>query len=502
MGKGTEKRFKQWCSAAILLAMLLMPILTLGEESAEADFIWGAYRGLRRFEKDGKIGLMDEENNVRVPALYDDIWSRMDGYLGEHPVFSAIEGDYDTCYLWDTCEPLFTAYRKGTLSWGITNIDNSGIYLFFRHDEGRIYFSTEEGEVLGVRDWQGVMDFFEGFCAVEREGKWGYIDTTGEVVVPIIWDKACLFENGYAKVRQGEKWGLVDTTGSTVVAPVWDNIFPFTAGWALVVKDDQYGYINQQGEMLTENMMNDAWRFSNGMAKVRGQDSENGHLYGYINTEGEMIIPAKYKSFYSFEENGTVRVSYGAGENGIIDKQGNEILEPVWEKAYTISCFDLYPDNKNVIPAKDDMIMAINNKNIENDGKITHFFDIQGNLLFTVEGTIRVFSEGLAIVYGEEDYYVLHSNGDMYPFPEGTMPEKSPRDEAGSPDPSRFAEGVLVVKTEEGLLGAIDPKGNCAIEPVYNDMSLFCEDGLFGVEKEGKWCFINKKGEPLTPNGI
>lgn len=52
-------------------------------------------------------------------------------------------------------------------------------------------------------------DFSEGLAAVERNGKWGYIDATGREIVPPGYDEVEPFSDGYAKVCRNTKWGIV-----------------------------------------------------------------------------------------------------------------------------------------------------------------------------------------------------------------------------------------------------------------------------------------------------
>jgi hypothetical protein len=61
--------------------------------------------------------------------------------------------------------------------------------------------------------YDNAKDFSEDLAAVERAGKWGYIDKTGKEVVPCVYDDAYAFHEGLAQVKQAGKWGYIDTTG-------------------------------------------------------------------------------------------------------------------------------------------------------------------------------------------------------------------------------------------------------------------------------------------------
>lgn len=52
--------------------------------------------------------------------------------------------------------------------------------------------------------------FYEGYAAVKKDGKWGYIDTNGNVVVDFVFDKATPMSNGKAWVIYNGKTGRIN----------------------------------------------------------------------------------------------------------------------------------------------------------------------------------------------------------------------------------------------------------------------------------------------------
>lgn len=57
--------------------------------------------------------------------------------------------------------------------------------------------------------------FHEGYAAVRKDGRYGYIDRTGATVVPFIYDTAARFCDGAAAVRKDGGWGIwqIETRG-------------------------------------------------------------------------------------------------------------------------------------------------------------------------------------------------------------------------------------------------------------------------------------------------
>ena len=60
-------------------------------------------------------------------------------------------------------------------------------------------------------------DFNEGFARVQKDYKYGYINTKGEQIVECKFDDACDFSEGFARVKKDGKWGYINTKGCFVI---------------------------------------------------------------------------------------------------------------------------------------------------------------------------------------------------------------------------------------------------------------------------------------------
>lgn len=89
--------------------------------------------------------------------------------------------------------------------------------------------------------------FKEGFAAVQKDGKWGYINTKGEQIVECKFDDAWGFIGGFAKVKKDGKWGYINTKGEQIIEYKFDDAYDFNEGFARVQKDGKWGYINTKG---------------------------------------------------------------------------------------------------------------------------------------------------------------------------------------------------------------------------------------------------------------
>ena len=91
------------------------------------------------------------------------------------------------------------------------------------------------------------MYFNEGFAVVEKDGKYGYINTKGEQAIECKFDYAKDFNEGFAAVEKDGKYGYINIKGEQVIEYKFDGAWDFSEGFAKVKKDGKYGYINTKG---------------------------------------------------------------------------------------------------------------------------------------------------------------------------------------------------------------------------------------------------------------
>lgn len=267
-------------------------------------------------------------------------------------------------------------------------------------DETTIVVNSNNGElsdistefIQSIKQYENFARFSEGMAAVQKKGKWGFINVKGEEVIPCKYDEgARIFSEGLAAVMHGDKYGYINTKGEEVISNKYDWAFPFCEGFAKVIlngkcgfintkgtlvvpckydragafseglaavfRDGNWGYINKQGMEVIPCKLNAANKFHDGCAYV--QDSEgfwcyintkgskvpkrnffydglakierNGE-YGFINTKGEVAIPCKYDDAQDFS-NGMAAVMRG-GKYGYINTKGEEVIPCKFDKVY------------------------------------------------------------------------------------------------------------------------------------------------------------------------
>jgi len=219
-------------------------------------------------EKDGEIYAVDKDNNRvavlrenaagfgnlaenRIPLLIGGSWHRATGDFVLGTAGFEQLGTYSFGY---------TA-AKSDGKWGVIDLSTGWLvpaeYDGIIQDElGRCYaqgavFCRKGGAVylLAGRQWIGqpyedARPFSsEGYAAVKRNEKWGFIDTNGNEIIEFIFDDALSFGQHLAAVKQGDFWGYVGRSGTIVIEPVFLEAKSFSNGSAPVLTQRGWQFI-------------------------------------------------------------------------------------------------------------------------------------------------------------------------------------------------------------------------------------------------------------------
>ena len=127
-----------------------------------------------------------------------------------------------------------------------------------------------------------------GWCKVELNDKYGYIDANGKEIIKPKYDYIYSPEdNGWRKVELNDKYGFVNSSGKEVVSVKYDYIYSEDDnGWRKVEIDDKKGYIDASGKEIIPPVYDYIYSWSGGLLKV-----EKGNKTGYVNRDGKLVQP-------------------------------------------------------------------------------------------------------------------------------------------------------------------------------------------------------------------
>jgi len=211
-------------------------------------------------KKNGEIYAVDRENNRiallsggaadignlaedRIPLLIGGVWRRASGDFTLGAAEFEQLGTYSCGY----------AAAKTGGKWGVVDKGNDWLIPaeyddIVRDELGRCYargavFARSGGAVflfVGGKRVEGTYEDArpfseEGYAAVKKSGKWGYVDTDGETVIGYMFDDALSFGQHLAAVKQGELWGYISLSGKVVIGPEFIEAKSYSNGSAPVL---------------------------------------------------------------------------------------------------------------------------------------------------------------------------------------------------------------------------------------------------------------------------
>ncbi|BDZ84767.1 hypothetical protein Lac2_29010 [Claveliimonas bilis] len=217
---------------------------------------------------DGKWIYIDEDGQTRKAP--DEKYTNL-GMFSDERAVAKKDGKYG--YLDEDMEPAgkfmwssLTAVAEGTGAgkkegtWRLVNQDGEpkgekhydGIIMdengfcsmqkrIFVREKDTYYIVNTKGKEIGELTFEDAKAFTEdGYAAVCKDGKWGFVNEDGELVIDYTYDDAQSFHNGYAAVKQNELWGYIDEEGTQVIKPQFVEATKFSSeGTAAVQVDDQ-----------------------------------------------------------------------------------------------------------------------------------------------------------------------------------------------------------------------------------------------------------------------
>jgi len=216
-------------------------------DSTLFDMIGELNEGLAIVSLDQKIGYLDVEGKVKIAVEFDEFPNFIE--LGKFNASTAV------------------AYKNG--KYGVINKTGGQILPFKYHQLGFIsnqtafnkgkgwgYFNLNY-EISIQPNFEFAESFIDSFAMVQKDGKWGVIDTTGNYLLNPIYDEVELVENlGFITILNDKK-GLFDWRGEELLAIENEQVRKLKEGLVLVVNSDEISYYYPKEKCLLKLEDND-----------------------------------------------------------------------------------------------------------------------------------------------------------------------------------------------------------------------------------------------------
>lgn len=273
------------------------------------------------------------------------------------------------------------------------------------------------------------------------------------------------------------KGGFIDASGAIAIEPTYDKVYPFREGLAPVLVGRRWGYIDATGEMVIEPRFASPGFFSEGLAAFC--DAETGR-WGYIDAQGVVVIPPRFDTADEFRR-GLARVGFETRRS----KWRKWIADVGVEVDYE------YIDRGGAtVPAPHPTHFATGEPGERipfEDGGSWGYMDATGRTVIEARFLhASPFSEGLALVWFDGGFGFIDAEGRVV---------IAPRFEWAT----SFSDGVAGVKLGDEGWGFIDATGAVVLEGRWDWIYGGFRHGLAEVAKDGKQCYIDRRGDLVWP---
>ena len=468
--------------------------------------------GMFGFEKDGKVGYMDKNEKLIIPAIYSIEGSvnyptipsfskgyvrlKKDGKYGILDKTGKIVVPFDYEYL--SVIPLLGTHatvgkKEGSkMVYGVINMQNN------------LVINLEYDDLLSDSN----------LIALKQNGKWGLINSSGKKILPFEYPNLTPYaKSQMVRTEKDGKFIFIDLNGNSLFEKTKSvyTVYAPAQGMILCTVSSKYGFLDLKGNEVIVTKYDYALSFeNNGLAKVGKKIAGTTYTYhyGYIDKKGNEVIPLKYESLGTFINGFLIAKDPETNRYGYLDKTGKWIIKPtyldgmgfddfggVWVKMTDGKWHYLNKTGKDFGVFNETTYKSFNKDGyavyektdypyvaIDKTGKVLKTIDDIDVLYQNVEGIAGYKSKANA-KYGFLD---LNGNKIIAPEYDGF---------------STFDDGIAKVdkkidgKTKSGY---IDSKGNIILPIVYETAGAF-RNGWGLVKKDSNYFFVDKNGNIKDP---
>lgn len=440
-----------------------------------------------------RVGLIDSLGNMQIPMQYQNIYPLNNNLLVQKKDKWGIIDKEEN-------EIIPIEYE----SYKYEGID---LISFSKNNKVRKHYKIASSELINLKVYDKIINpgYLEQnkITQVVLDGKIGFIDSDyNEIVSPRydICDSYYACDLKLARVFRDNKWGYINKKAEEVIPCIYEDAENFDYdGHALVQLDGESFCIDTKGRRLDTCDNAYTWNVKNGNIVKRGQ------LYGLRN-QGVVVVPIIYNNIYKIAKESFFRVILRK-KQGIFDASGNVLLPCEYDE---ISSF--WTQCNLALVVKDQKTGVIN-KSLQliipciydriqfdlsgylifkNDGKYGMMDSLQNIIIPALYNDFRGFRQ--IRYFKDANSYSLVAKDSLYGYIDlhgrEIVPCKFELLEA------EINNNRIWFK-ENHKYGFIDATGTIVIPALYDRVWSF-ETDITGVEKDGKWAFINKKGKVLS----
>lgn len=230
--------------------------------------------GLMYAQKDSLYGYYDGFGNSRIPAQYDEAFSFEHGIAkvifqegtglidpyGSYvlkPLYNDLIPFADSLMLEDGGEyvEFVNVKRETKLPLKADAVGELVEHLAVIELDGKVGYINQKAELVIPFKYDAFTNvrvdgsFYGQYAKVASKGKYGIIDRTGKVIVPLNYPKMG-DPSWLIAVDKAGKWGYIDLTNQWKIQPIYEYAESFRDGLGIVQNLTLFGAINATGKVI------------------------------------------------------------------------------------------------------------------------------------------------------------------------------------------------------------------------------------------------------------
>lgn len=389
----------------------------------------------------------------------------------------------------DNSKPIFICtydvnYKDETYKTKVLNEKNQEIFMDF-----------DTVEAFENYDISNNLWYETEILKVSKDGKYGVIDTNGKQLVNCEYDsiEALKGVDNSLLTKKNGKYGIVDNVGTSIIENKYSSIQPISSRYedGYIVKDSngKYGLINYSKTVVLKNKY-DEIKQANQVGKYYIV-KEDGN-WKILDSEGREYLEGKYDEIVEVDtDNAIVRDGKKYGVVSITD--GKKLID--------VSYDDItYATGTNYVVKKDSKygIMNVNGKRLVDFKYSNIIYRTSANIyeaintdytsdLLDSELNVKL-SKVMVSEFNPDKGYIKVRDNDIDKYYNFKFEEKTSKEILSG-------NTIFLSKNEEGKYGFVDRNGNVVVNYIYDDASEQNDYGYASVKKDGLWGAINSKGE-------
>lgn len=165
----------------------------------------------------------------------------------------------------------------------------------------------------------------EGMRGVQKDGKFGFIDTKGKLRIANRYDSIQDFHEGLAPIKLIGKWGFINMRDELAIHPNYQWVSGFERDICLARQNGKYGAINPRGQTILSFRYDAMRALPNGTLELAVGDKK-----GRATASGQIQIEARYDHLQEAADGNLIAGQHG--NFGVISAEGLNLIPMMYQR--------------------------------------------------------------------------------------------------------------------------------------------------------------------------